>query len=159
MKRSWAYAVALLPLLSSCLLAPRMSAQDQRRINGILVPAGAADIFATYPDDVRAILLPEHPLSGRDAMLPCDVEKEWKVDGSGSDVKDGVLSLEIGRYALRRGEFARGACWIAHSAFMDHENPRAMVIMGILNLMGWYVPRNPERAFPFFDGEFQTHDA
>ena len=135
-------------------------AKDQRRrVNGILVPAGAADIFASYPDDVRAILLPEHALSLKDAMLPCDVEKEWKQDGSGSDIKDGVLSLEIGRYALRRGEFARGACWINHSAYEDHENPRAMVILGILHLMGWYVPKDPQHAFRFFDGEFQTHDA
>lgn len=137
----------------------RVAVSQPHRVNGILVPAGAADIFATYPDDVRAILLPEHDLAWKDAMLPCDVEKEWKVDGSGTDIKDGVLSLEIGRFALRRGEFARGACWINHSATVDYQNPRAMVIMGILHMMGWYVPKDPQHAFRFFDGEFQTHDA
>jgi hypothetical protein len=135
-------------------------AKDQRRrINGIVVPAGAADIFATYPDDVRAILLPEHELSWQDAVRPCDAEKEDKVNGAGTDIKDGVLSLEIGRFALRRGEFARGFCWINHSAYLTQGNPRPMVILGILNLMGWYFPKNPQRAFHYFDGEFQTHDA
>lgn len=135
--------------------------ERQRRINGILVPAGAADIFATYPDDVRAILLPEHDLSWKDAMLPCDDEKESKVNGAGSDVNDGILSLEIGRFALRRGEFARGHCWINHSASTaaTYQNPRAMVIMGILHFMGWDVPKDEQLGFRYFDGEFQTHDA
>ena len=129
------------------------------RVNGIFVPSGATDIFATYPDDVRAILLPEHPLRLKDATRPCDNEKESKVDGAGSDIKDGTLSLEIGRYALRRGEFERGHCWINHSASVDYQNPRAMVIMGIINLMGWARPKDPQLAFRYFDGEFQTHDA
>jgi hypothetical protein len=129
------------------------------RVNGIFVPTGATDIFASYPDDVRAILLPEHPLSLKDAMLPCDNEKESQVNGAGSDLKDGTLSLEIGRYALRRGEFERGHCWINHSASVDYQNPRAMVIMGVINLMGWARPKDPQLAFRYFDGEFQTHDA
>jgi len=140
--------------------APQVVRVDAgHRVNGIFVPDGASDLFATYPDDVRAILLPEHPLSLKDAMRPCDAEKEFRQDGAGTDIKDGTLSLEIGRFALRRGEFARGACWMNHSATVDYQNPRAMVILGIINMMGWYVPKDPHRAFTFFDGEFQTHDA
>lgn len=126
-----------------------------RRVNGILVPAGAADVFASYPDDVRAILLPEHPLT-LDPMRACDDSKE---DDTGTGVTDPIVALEIGRFALRRGEYKRGHCWINHSAYLGDHYPRAMVILGIMHFMGWDGPRDEHLAFRYFDGEFQTHDA
>ena len=126
------------------------------RVNGIFVPSGATDIFATYPDDVRAILLPEHPLSLKDAMRPCDDTKE---DDTSTGINDSAVALEIGRYALRRGEFHRGHCWISHSGYLTHDYPRAMVILGIIHFMGWLGPKDEHLAFRYFDGEFQTHDA
>jgi len=122
------------------------------RVNGILVPAGASDVFASYPDDVRAILLPEHPLT-LDPTRPCDDSKE---DDTGTGVTDPVAALEIGRFALRRGEYKRGHCWINHSAYLD-KNPRAMTLLGVIHLMDW-GSKDPQKAFRYFDGEFQTHD-
>jgi hypothetical protein len=133
----------------------RRALQRPHRVNNILIPPGASDAFASLPDDVRAILLPEHPLSSSDAMRPCDNAKE---DDKGSTgVYDPILALEIGRFALRRGEYLRGRCWLSQSAAIDY-NSRAVVIYGVLNLMGWAVPKDPALAFRYFDGVFKTRD-
>ena len=125
-------------------------------VDGITVPSGATDAFAKYPADVRAILLPEHAISKEDAMRPCDDAKED--DPKNTGITDPVLSLEIGRFALRRGEFMRGRCWINHSGILNY-NPRAVTIMGVLFMMGWTVQKDPVHAFKFFDSVgFQTHD-
>ncbi len=125
------------------------SAQPQRRIRGILIPPGASDSFASLPEDVRAVLLAEHPLSAADAMRPCDDAKEDDKDNTG--VYDPVLSLEIGKFALRRGEYLRGRCWINHSAVLN-ANPRAVVLLGLMFQMGWTFPKDPVKAFQYFDG-------
>ena len=156
MQRSW-WCGAVILALSLCSFLPKVSGQqndEQRssyaphRVNGILVPAGASDVFASYPDDVRAILLPEHALLPKDAMLPCDDTKE---DDKGTGVDDPIVALEIGRFALRRGEFARGHCWINHSAYLNG-NSRAVILLGVIHLMGWLGPKDPALAFKYFDG-------
>ena len=125
------------------------------RVNGILVPAGASDVFASYPEDVRAVLLPEHPLT-LDPMRPCDASKIDERDNTGVD--DPVAALEIGKFALRRGEFLRGRCWINHSGVLNY-NSRAVTLMGVIYMMGWSVPKDPAHAFRYFDSVgFQTHD-
>jgi len=122
------------------------TASPAHRVGGILVPAGASDVFATYPDDVRAILQPEHPLT-LDPTRPCDDRKE---DDTGTGVTDPVTALEIGKFALRRGEYARGHCWINHSAYLG--SVRGAVLLGIMHLMGWNGPKDPKLAFHYFDG-------
>lgn len=136
--------------------APSNSGDESRtfgsgahRVNGILVPAGASDVFASFPDDVRAILLSDYALSSADAMRPCDDAKEDDKNNTG--VYDPVLSLEIGKFALRRGEYLRGRCWINHSAVLN-ANPRAVVLLGVMFEMGWTFPKDPARAFQYFDG-------
>jgi hypothetical protein len=132
----------------------RFATYQPHRVNGILVPPGASDAFASFPDDVRAILLPEHALLPSDAVRPCDDTKE---DDTGTGISDPIVALEIGRFALRAGEFTRGHCWISHSGTLN-QNPRAMVLIGIIHLMGWRGPKDSQLAFRYFDGEFQTHD-
>ena len=131
------------------------AASPEHRVNGILVPAGASDVFASYPADIRAILRQENPLT-EDPMTPCDSSKE---DDTGTGVNDPVAALEIGKFALRRGENERGECWINHSGYLD-KNPRAVVLIGVCFLMGWGLPQDAKRAFRYFDGEWaENHDA
>jgi hypothetical protein len=125
--------------------APRHSKANPN----IRLPPGASEAFASYPADVRAVLLPEHELLPEDAVRPCDDAKEDDKDNTG--VYDPVLSLEIGRFALRRGEYLRGRCWINHSAVLN-ANPRAVVLLGVLYLMGWTFPKDAHQAFHYFDG-------
>ncbi len=110
----------------------------------ILLPGGASEVYATYPSDVRAILMQQHPLPSQDALLPCDDTK----DDDGLSIKDPNVALEIGRYALRRGEFARGHCWLNHSAYLGSKDGE--VLLGVIHLMGWGSPKDEKGAFKFF---------
>ena len=121
----------------------------------ILLPAGAAEAYASYPDDVRAILMPGTTLTHEDAARPCDDAREDDRDNTG--VYDAGLALEIGKFALRNGEFRRGRCWINHSAVLN-QNPRAVVLLGILHLMGWTVPKDGDRACRNFSAEYRSGD-
>jgi hypothetical protein len=138
----------------------------------ILLAEGADEMFASFPDDIRAVLLPAGAegiyasldivmrvnlplpitLSRQDALMPCDI----KTKASDFSVQDAGLALEIGKFALRRGEYARGFCWINQSGNL--KNHRAFVIMGVIHLMGWGVPVDKNLAYRFFDGEYRSGD-
>jgi len=126
----------------------------------ILLPAGAAEVYASYPDDVRALLRPVRPLTPKEAVLPCDFAREDDRDNTG--VSDPELALEIGKFALRNGEFQRGHCWINHSGVLTQDSPaqssRAHVIMGVMYLMGWSVPKDGDKACRYFSGVYRTGD-
>jgi len=119
----------------------------------ILLPGGATEVYAAFPSDIRAILMQQHPLLARDAILPCDDTK----DDDGLSIKDPNVALEIGRYALRRGEYARGHCWLNHSAYLGSEDGK--VLLGVIHLMGWGSPKDDQAAFKFFDGSYRSGDA
>ena len=121
----------------------------------ILLPAGASEVYASYPDDVRAILRPVRSLTPKEAVLPCDFAREDDRDNTG--VYDAGLALEIGKFAFRNGEFLRGQCWINHSAVLN-QNPRAVVILGVMYLMGWSVPKDGDKACHFFSAEYRSGD-
>jgi hypothetical protein len=127
----------------------------------ILIPAGSSEIYASWPDDVRAMLRGEHSLTVRDSKRWCDDVKENSkvgfVEGAADPaVTDPQLALDIGRFALRTGDFVRGHCWVGRSG--DLGTGRAKVMMGVIYMMGWYGPKNPELAFRYFSGEYRSKD-
>jgi hypothetical protein len=123
------------------------------RVNGINIPSGATDVFATYPADVRAILLPDYKIGKDDAMRPCDDSTE---DDTSTGITDPLLALEIGKFALRRGEVSRGHCWINHSAYLN-KNPRAITLLGVIHLMDWGT-KDPKKAYNYFSSQYEKHD-
>lgn len=104
----------------------------------IQLPPGASPAFASFPDDMRAVLQPESPLIPSEAKLPCDSSREVTA----------VDALEIGKFAYRAADFSRGYCWIKRSA--DMGNLRATVILGVSALMGWGVPKDPGAGVSYF---------
>ncbi len=116
----------------------------------ILLPGGASEVYATFPNDIRAILMQAHPLLYRDALLPCDDTK----DDDGLSIKDPNVALEIGRYALRRGEFTRGHCWINHTAYLGSKD--AEVLLGVIYLMAWGRPKDEVKAYKYFNGAYRS---
>ena len=116
----------------------------------LLLPGGASEVYATFPNDVRAILIQVHPLPYRDALLPCDDTK----DDDGLSIKDPNVALEIGRYALRKGEFARGHCWVNHTAYLGSKDAEAL--LGVIYLMGWGRPKDEVKAYKFFNGAYRS---
>jgi hypothetical protein len=91
----------------------------------ILMPAGAAEVYASYPDAVRAILLPEYALTPKDAKRACHDPY----------VLDRNTALEIARFAYRAGDMKRGDCWLLTSEALN--NTRARVIYATTFLYGW----------------------
>jgi hypothetical protein len=137
-------------------IAPIDDSHRSKTHPNILLPPGAAEVYASWPDDIRAILMPGgHPLTHEDAGRPCDDAKEDDRDNTG--VYDAGLALEIGKFALRNGEYLRGRCWINHSAVLN-QNPRAVVLLGILHLMGWTLPKDGDRACRNFSAEYRSGD-
>ena len=137
-------------------IAPIDDSHRSKTHPNILLPPGAAEVYASWPDDIRAILMPGgHPLTREDAGRSCDDAKEDDRDNTG--VYDAGLALEIGKFALRNGEFLRGRCWINHSAVLN-QNPRAVVLLGILYLMGWTLPKDGDHACRNFSAEYRSRD-
>jgi hypothetical protein len=116
----------------------------------ILLPGGATEVYASFPSDIRAILVQAHDMPANDALLPCDDTK----DDDGLDIKDPNVAVEIGRYALRKGEFARGHCWLNHSAYLGSQD--GIVLLGVVQLMGWGRPKDDKAAFKFFNGAYRS---
>lgn len=136
-------------------IAPIDDSHRSKTHPNILLPAGAAEAYASYPDDVRAILMSGKTLSREVVMQPCEDAREDDRDYTG--VYDAGLALEIGKFALRNGELRRGRCWINHSATLN-QNPRAVVILGVLYLMGWALPKDGDHACRFFSAEYRSGD-
>jgi hypothetical protein len=137
-------------------IAPIDDSHRSKTHPNILLPPGAAEVYASWPDDVRAILMPGgHPLTHEDAGRPCDDAKEDDRDNTG--VYNAGLALEIGKFALRNGELLRGRCWINHSAVLN-QNPRAVVLLGIMYLLGWSLPKDGDKACHFFSAEYRSGD-
>jgi hypothetical protein len=136
-------------------IAPIEGSHRSKTHPNVLLPPGAAEVYASYPNDVRAILMSRRSLSSEVAMQPCDDAKEDDPDNTG--VKNPGLSLEIGKFALRNGEYLRGRCWINHSAVLN-QNPRAVVLLGILYLMGWTFPKDGDHACRYFSSEYRSGD-
>jgi hypothetical protein len=101
----------------------------------ISLPRGASPFFKSYPDDIRAVLQPEFPLAPELHELSCD--SQLNVTGN--------EALEIGRYALRAGEFLRARCWLERGA--RTKNIRANEVLAISYLMGWGVKQNQAVGF------------
>jgi hypothetical protein len=110
----------------------------------ILLPPGATEEFAAYPNDARAILQPAAAITRDEAKLPCSTT---------AHISD-VDALEIGKYALRAAQFDRGHCWAKRSA--DAGNLHAKVILGVCALMGWGTPKDPKAAFDYFAPFFKN---
>ena len=137
-------------------IAPIDDSHRSKTHPNILLPPGSAEVYASWPDDVRAILMPGgHPLTHEDAGRPCDDAKEDDRDYTG--IYNAGLALEIGKFALRNGELQRGRCWINHSAILN-QNPRAVVTLGVLYLMGWALPKDGDKACRFFSAEYRSGD-
>ncbi len=123
--------------------APRHSKNNP----DILLPPGAAEVYATYPDVVRAILLPESGLTPADAKRECH----------DPDVTEAAAALEISRYAYRKGEMKRGDCWLL--AAMGLGSVRAKVINATTFLYGWQgTPKDEPRGFAILKANVGTRD-
>ncbi len=123
--------------------APRHSKTNPN----ILLPPGAADVYASYPDVVRAILLPESPLLQTDAQRECR-------DSAGTDA---ATALEIARYAYRKGDMKRGDCWLLSA--MGFGSVRAKVIDATTFLYGWQgTTKDQPRGFGILKGNLGTRD-
>ena len=136
-------------------IAPIEGSHRSKTHPNLLLPPGAAEAYASYPDDIRALLMSGKSLSREVAMQPCDDAKEDDRDNTG--VYNAGLALEIGKFALRNGEFLRGRCWINHSAILN-QNPRAVVLLGVMHLMGWALPKDGDKACRFFSDEYRSGD-
>jgi hypothetical protein len=113
----------------------------------ILLPPGAAEVYATYPQEVRAILLPENAITPADAKRACH----------DAAVTQAAMSLEIARYAYRTGDMKRGDCWLQTA--MDQGSVRAKVIYAQTFLFGWQgTPKDPAKGFGILKANLGTHD-
>ena len=123
--------------------APRHSTTNPN----ILLPPGAAEVYASYPDVVRAILLPEAPLLATDSKLARHEQS----------ITDAATALEIARFAYRAGEMKRGDCWLL--AAMGLGSVRAKVIDATIFIHGWQgTPKDPARGFGILKANLGTHD-
>ena len=123
--------------------APRHSKTNPN----ILLPPGAAEIYASYPQEVRAILLPDNAITPADAKRAC----------RDAAVTQAPIALEIARYAYRTGDMKRGDCWLQTA--MDLGSVRAKVIYAMTFLWGWQgTPQNPPKGFEILKANLGTHD-
>jgi len=113
----------------------------------ILLPPGAAEVYASYPDIVRAILLPEYALTPKDAKRPCNDPY----------VLDANTSLEIARFAYRAGDMKRGDCWLKLAVILN--STRARVIWATTFLYGWQgTPKDEVKGFGMLKMFLETKD-
>ena len=125
----------------------REAARLPRRVNGILVPPGASDSFASYPSMVRAILLPEYAVTMIDAKRPCHDDS----------VHDANTALEIARFAYRAADIPRGNCWLY--AAQQLGSTRAKVISATTFLYGWALtPKDEPKGFAMLKALLSTKD-
>jgi hypothetical protein len=123
--------------------APRHSKTNPN----ILLPPGAAEAYASYPDVVRAILLPETGITPADAKRPCNDPA----------VANGAAALEVARYAYRKGEMKRGDCWLQTSLALG--NVRAKVVQATTFLYGWQAtPKDQPKGFGILKANLGTKD-
>jgi hypothetical protein len=112
----------------------------------IEIPAEAAKAFASFPDDVRAVLQPEAGLTSEQARLPCKSAAKVTADEA----------LEIGKFAYRAADFTRGYCWIDRSNGMG--NVHAIVLLGVSAMMGWGRAKDPAAAYNYFKQSNSKND-
>jgi len=101
----------------------------------ILLPPGASEDYASYPDDVRAILQPEHPLTPKDSKRACN--DPYVIDEN--------VALEIGKFAYRAGEIPRGNCWTRKAAMLNSTRGRILLALGWHT--GWQGPKDDAKFF------------
>jgi hypothetical protein len=113
----------------------------------ILLPPGAAEVYASYPQEVRAILLPENAITPTDAKRPC----------GDKSITQAAQAIEIARYAYRTGDMKRGDCWLQTA--MDLGSVRAKVIYATTLLFGWQgTPKDPVKGFGILKANLGTRD-
>jgi len=108
----------------------------------VVIPPLAAEGFASFPEDYRAILRPSHDakLMTVDSLkAPCNEAKSQT---------DPNKALEIGKFALRDLEYDRADCWLKRAD--DLKSQLAAPLIGLVNLEGWGVPKDPAEAFRTF---------
>jgi len=105
----------------------------------VRLPPGASPSFASLRADIRALLQAESPLLPTKDKLPCDSPQ----------VVSAEEALEIGRFAYRAAEYARGECWLKRSA--DAGSVRAHVVLGAVALTGLGMPKDAAAAVKHFD--------
>lgn len=108
----------------------------------IVIPPLAADEFASFPDDYRAILRPSHDaklLTVDSLKAPCAEAKSQT---------NGTTALEIAKFAIRDLEYDRADCWLNRAYALKSQ--LAVPLIGLVNLEGWGAPKNPAEAFRTF---------
>jgi hypothetical protein len=113
----------------------------------ILLPPGAAEVYASYPDAVRAILLPDNAITPTDAKRAC----------RDAGVTQAAMAVEIARYAYRTGDMKRGDCWLKTA--MDLGSVRAKVIYATTFLYGWQgTAKDGAKGFGILKANLGTKD-
>ena len=151
LKVYWGQTMAKLPPVTKPPQRPVVAAVAPQ--HHIMMPPGAAPIYATYPEALRAVLQPEYLLLPTEFKWPCDSPKE-ATDPEADLIKDiretsPGDSTDIGKYAIKAGEFERGICWLKRGAALG--STRAVVILGALHQDGIGVPKNPKAAFVYYN--------
>ncbi len=108
----------------------------------IMLPPLAADEFASFPRDLRAILRPTHDtkLMKPDSLkAPCSEARSET---------NSTKALEIGKFAIRDLEYDRGYCWLKRANELG--NATAAPLLGVTNMEGWGEPKDLAEAFRIF---------
>jgi hypothetical protein len=123
------------------------SARHSQTNPNILLPPGAAEEYASYPDVVRAILLPETGITPGDAKRACN----------DPFVNNPATALEVARYAYRQSDRKRGDCWLQTS--MKLGSMRAKVVYATTFLYGWQgTPKDEPKGFGILKANVETKD-
>jgi hypothetical protein len=108
----------------------------------IVIPPLAAEEFASFPEDYRAILRPSHDaklMKVEEFKAPCTEAKSQT---------NATKALEIAKFAIRDLEYGRGSCWLGRAYELG--NPGAAPLIGVAKLAGWGEAKDPVEAFRTF---------
>jgi hypothetical protein len=108
----------------------------------VVIPPLAGEEFASFPEDERAILRPSHDaklMTIESLKAPCSEAK---------NATNGDTALEVAKFAIRDLEYNRADCWLNQAYALKSQ--LAPPLMGLANLEGWGVPKNPAEAFRIF---------
>jgi len=114
----------------------------------IMLPPGASEKFAEFPDNVRAILQPEYGLTIQESKFHCPVEVDHDADAD--------TALEIARFNYRAGDMLTGHCWLGVA--MRKGSTRARVIRAVGLQTGWFGQKDEAKAFSIYKELLPTRD-
>ena len=124
--------------------------------NGEFVPRSkqradywAGRAYLINPDVIHTKKFLAIPQWASDTAGPCDATNPMHANSE--------TAFRSGRVAFQASGFERAACWFSISHAQG--NVRAAVYLGLLNVYGWGVPKNPKQGFQLLDQAGDANDA